>query len=160
MGDHAKVRVLIVDGYPDAADSMALLLRLWGYEVAAAYSGPTALDAAHAFRPDIVLTELRLPGADGFEVARRLRGQAVLVALTGMGLMAYLQGAQEAGLSHFFLKPVDPHQLRELLKASGALGRGQRLGSGLQGDTPDQAPRPPPEGGGVTPRLVPGLRCQ
>ena len=119
MSDHPPVRVLVVDGYPDAADSTALLLRLWGYDVQVAYTGPAALDIAPVYLPDIVLTELCLPGADGFRLARRLRGQAVLVALTGLGPEPYRRRAREEGFSHYLVKPVEPQQLREVLKLSG-----------------------------------------
>src|SRR5437588_60470 len=60
MPQHSPARVLVVDAYPDAADSIALLLRLWGYDVRVAYTGPAALDLARTFLPDVVLTELSL----------------------------------------------------------------------------------------------------
>ena len=50
-----------------------MLLTLMGHEVRAAHDGPTALDAAESFRPDVVLLDIGLPGMDGYEVARRIR---------------------------------------------------------------------------------------
>src|SRR5205823_1000103 len=80
-------RVLVVDDNVDAADSLALLLRLAGQEVRVAYDGPTAVLIARAFRPQVALLDIGMPGMDGYELARRLREQPdtarpVLVALT------------------------------------------------------------------------------
>src|SRR5262249_31498136 len=66
-------RVLIVDDNADSAESMAMLLRLGEHEVRLAYDGPSALEEAHAFRPNVMFLDLELPKMDGYEVARRLR---------------------------------------------------------------------------------------
>ena len=87
----------------DAARSLAkVLVRLYGQEVEVAHDGSSALEAAQAFRPEIVLLDIGMPGMDGFEVARRLRGQQELsgtrlVALTGWGQAADRQKSKEAG---------------------------------------------------------------
>src|SRR5262249_2694853 len=83
-------RVLIVDDNADAAESLAMLLRSAGHQVMTAHDGPAALKTAEAVRPDAVLLDIGLPRMDGYEVARRLRGQlglteALLVAVTGYG---------------------------------------------------------------------------
>ena len=65
--------MLVVEDNVDAADSLSLLLRLYGHEVPVARTGPTALEMASAFRPDVVLLDIGLPGMDGYQVARRLR---------------------------------------------------------------------------------------
>ena len=75
----------------DAAESLAMLLaRLYGQEVRVAHDGPAALAVAEEFRPEVVLLDIGMPGMDGYEVARRLRGRpefegTLLVALTGWG---------------------------------------------------------------------------
>jgi len=115
---HFSVRVLVVDAHRDAADSTALLLRLWGYDVRVAYSGAAALELAHNFRPDVVLTELGLPGAPIAQVARHLPVEAVLVALTVWGDPVQRCRAREAGCSHYLVKPVDPEELHAVLQAS------------------------------------------
>ena len=69
---------LVVDDNRDAADSLAMLLRLQGAEVRVAYDGPSALDAARASRPDIVLLDIGMPGMDGFEIAAQLRADRAL----------------------------------------------------------------------------------
>src|SRR5262249_53975038 len=65
-------RVLVVDDNMDSAESMAMLLRLRGHEVRLAYDGPSALEEARAFHPDLLFLDLDLPKIDGYEVARRL----------------------------------------------------------------------------------------
>jgi DNA-binding response OmpR family regulator len=111
-----RLRVLVVNGYRDAADVLALLLESWGYEAQVAYDGPSALTAAQAYRPDVVDAELCLPGMDGFQLAGRLRGQAALIALTGLGQEAVRRRAFEAGFDHVFLKPADPEELHAVLE--------------------------------------------
>src|SRR5262249_4533803 len=81
-------RILVVDDNEDAANSLATLLRLKDQNVQVAHDGPTALAAAESFGPDVIFLDIGMPAMDGYEVARRLRGQpegskALLVALTG-----------------------------------------------------------------------------
>jgi two-component system CheB/CheR fusion protein len=114
-------RVLVVDDNVDTAESMVLLLRMRGHEVQVAFSGPTALAAAAAFAPEVVLLDIGLPGLDGYEVARSLRQQhrtakATLVALTGYGQEEDRRLAREAGFDHHLTKPVDPAVVYELLE--------------------------------------------
>ncbi len=83
------LRVLVVDDNVDTAGSLAMLLEESGHEVRTAHDGPTALEAALNYRPNVVLLDLGLPGLNGFEVAKRLRQQSlfqnvVLVAMTGV----------------------------------------------------------------------------
>ena len=63
----------MVEDAPDAAETLAELLETWGHDVRIARTGPEALDLAPAFRPDVVLLDIGLPGMDGYEVAERLR---------------------------------------------------------------------------------------
>ncbi len=113
-------RVLVVDDNQDVADSLALVLRLGGHDVRVAHDGPAALEAAHAYRPEVVLLDIGLPGMTGYEVARRLRqeppaGLALLIALTGYGQEEDRRRSSEAGFDVHLTKPVDPADLKELL---------------------------------------------
>jgi CheY-like chemotaxis protein len=115
-----RPRVLVVDNVTDTADSLAILLRLWGYRAEARYEGGAALEAARTFQPQVVLLDLGMPRMDGFEVARRLckkpaAQHAVLIAITGYGNESYRIRAQEAGFHHYLLKPVDTDDFLELL---------------------------------------------
>jgi DNA-binding response OmpR family regulator len=119
----AAVRVLVVDDNHDAADSLCLLLRLWGYETRAAYTGPAALEAARDFAPQVVLSELLLPQVDGYQLARHLRAEAataVLIALTTQGRWADCSRAREAGYHFYLVKPADLAILNQLLARSCA----------------------------------------
>ncbi len=122
-------RVLVVDDNRDAADSLAILLRLTGHEVRTAYDGPAALREARAWRPEVVLLDIGLPGMSGHEVARRLREERpaeelLIVALTGYGQEEDRRRSQEAGFDLHFVKPVDPNALRDLLAFPQPLNRG------------------------------------
>lgn len=117
----AAARVLIIDDNQDAADTLADLVGLWGYEACVAYNGPSALDVARDHRPDFVILDIGMPAMDGFEVARRLRalpgfGGVVLTALTGYGQNNDRSRATDAGFDHHLTKPVDPEELRKLLR--------------------------------------------
>jgi PAS domain S-box-containing protein len=69
------LRLLVVDDNVDTAESLAMLLRLYGHDVSVGHSGPAALQAVSICKPDVVLLDLGLPGMNGYEVARRLREQ-------------------------------------------------------------------------------------
>jgi CheY-like chemotaxis protein len=113
-------RVLVVDDNVDAADSLAMLLRLEGQLVVAAYDGPTALAQAESAPPAIAFIDLGMPKMDGFELARAfqahpaLRG-VMLVALTGWGQPEDRQRTAEAGFHHHLVKPLDMQTLRRFL---------------------------------------------
>jgi CheY-like chemotaxis protein len=114
------LRVLVVDDVRDAADSLALVMKLTGHEVCAVYDGRTALRVAGPFRPDAVLLDLGLPGLDGYEVARRLRGEvglrdALLIATTGFGQEEDRRRSREVGFDYLLLKPFDLPELERLL---------------------------------------------
>ena len=124
-------RVLVVDDNLDAAESLALLLRLRGHEVREAHDGAAAVEAAAAFRPDAVLLDIGLPGLNGYEAARRMREEpwsreAVFVAVTGWGQDADKRRSREAGIDHHLTKPVDVARLDELIE----------VGPGRAGDPP------------------------
>lgn len=111
--------VLVVDDNRDAADSMALLLRLEGHQATVAYDGPGALDAVRREPPDLVLCDLGLPGMDGFQVARALRAGGSrcprLVALSGYAQPEDVQRALAAGFDAHIAKPPDPAAIARLL---------------------------------------------
>src|SRR5947209_9435729 len=105
------LRVLVVDDCKDMRDTLAMLLRAWGHEVRLAWDGPSALEAGRAFRPQAVLLDIGLRGMDGWEVARRLRGQddlrpLLLVALTGYAGEQDRARCREAGFDVHLAKPA------------------------------------------------------
>jgi len=113
-------RILVVDDNVDAARTLGELLELWGHQVRVVHDGPTAIETARSYRPEVVLLDIGLPKMDGYEVARRLRqlpglSGMVLVALTGYGQEEDQNRAREAGFDYHFTKPVDLADLRKLL---------------------------------------------
>ncbi len=114
-----RCRVLIVDDNRDAARSMALLMQSAGHQVRLAFDGQEALSVAGRWQPQLAILDIGLPGLDGYQVARRLKGARAtahtrLVALTGYGQPEDLARAQAAGFDRHFVKPVDPQAILDL----------------------------------------------
>ena len=117
-------RVLIVDDNADSAETMAMLLQIWGHDVQVAKDGPTALAVAAERRPEVVLLDIGLPGMTGYEVAQRLRAlpemaDSVLVAVTGYGQEDDRRSTRAAGFALHLVKPVRPDVLRKVFADLG-----------------------------------------
>jgi PAS domain S-box-containing protein len=118
-----RLRILIVEDNVDSADSLSLLLRLYGQDVQVARTGPTALEMASASRPDVVLLDIGLPGMNGYQVARHLREKpefktVTLCALTGFTPSeADRHRQQQTGFDHYYVKPVSLETLLGLFKS-------------------------------------------
>jgi signal transduction histidine kinase/CheY-like chemotaxis protein len=117
-----KRRVLIADDNRDAAESLAMLLEMHGHTVSVVHDGRQALAAMEASRPDVALLDIGMPEIDGYEVARRVRGDSrgrrtLLIAITGWGQEQDKARAVAAGFDMHFTKPVEPQRLIELLGA-------------------------------------------
>jgi DNA-binding response OmpR family regulator len=106
-----KHRVLVVDDNRDLAMSSSWLLKYEGHEVEVAFDGLQALEVARAFRPDVVILDVGLPGLDGYEVARRLRAEfgrdVVVIIITAYADDQGRKAACEAHFDHFFTKPIN-----------------------------------------------------
>jgi PAS domain S-box-containing protein len=120
----APLRVLVIEDNADSADSLRMLLEMQGHEVRLAATGPEGVLVAEAWRPDVVLCDIGLPGGlDGYGVARELRrnpatAQARLIALTGYGQEHDRVRAQEAKFDYHLTKPCEPAVLQNLLTSS------------------------------------------
>jgi two-component system CheB/CheR fusion protein len=115
-----SARVLVVEDNPDAAESLQMLLELFGHRVRVVHDGPAAIDAVRAEAPDLALVDIGLPGMNGYEVARHLREQpglerTTLVALSGYGRDEDKQRAIAAGFHLHLTKPIDADRLQALL---------------------------------------------
>ncbi|TAK34486.1 MAG: response regulator, partial [Lysobacteraceae bacterium] len=118
-----KRNILIVDDNIDAAESLAMILRLAGHQVVTAHTAASALQTAAQIRPDVIVLDIGLPEVNGYELARKMRGQpdlagAVLIALSGYGRDEDRQHGVEAGFDHHFTKPVDYQALNAVLEAA------------------------------------------
>ena len=113
-------RILVVDDNRDAAETLQMLLGLWGHEVAIAHDGIEAVEQAAAFRPDVVLLDIGLPRMNGYDACRAIRAQAigktaVVVAVTGWGQEQDRRRSADAGFDAHLVKPVDERLLREVV---------------------------------------------
>jgi PAS domain S-box-containing protein len=116
----APRRILVVDDNRDAADSMAMMLRLLGDEVFTAHDGLEGFEAADRHRPEIILMDVGMPRLNGFEATRQIRqmpwGRAMtIVALTGWGQETDRQQSRAAGCDGHLVKPVVLPDLERLL---------------------------------------------
>ena len=115
-----RLRVLVVDDNVDVADSLARLLRLMGSEVRTAHDGLEGVEAAAAYRPDLILLDIGMPRLNGYDACRRIReqpwGKGIrIVAVTGWGQDEDKRHSQEAGFDRHLVKPVRPVVLEKLL---------------------------------------------
>jgi PAS domain S-box-containing protein len=114
-------RILIVEDNVGTAKILSRLLsKLGNHEIRMVHDGLSALEAAKAQRPEVVLLDIGLPQMDGYEVAQRLRQQpgfqeTVLVALTGYGTDEDRRRSTEAGFDHHLVKPASLENLRRVL---------------------------------------------
>jgi CheY-like chemotaxis protein len=120
MFHNQQLRILVVDDNRDAANSLAILLRIWGHDARVAYDGPEAVKVAQEFRPEVITLDIQMPGMHGGEVARTLRAipefQSVKIYATSA---AESHDNRFVAWQHFFDrhlgKPYNLEQLEELL---------------------------------------------
>jgi CheY-like chemotaxis protein/anti-sigma regulatory factor (Ser/Thr protein kinase) len=113
-------RVLIVEDNDDAREGLRMLLTHSGHEVETSEDAPSGLEKLRAFRPDVVLIDIGLPGVDGYALARMVReapeAQATrLIALTGYGQDDDRRKALASGFDEHLTKPIDPTTLGRAL---------------------------------------------
>ncbi len=120
----APGKVLVVDDNVDAASTLAALLGLQGIAVSVAHDGAAAVAAVQRDMPDAVVMDIGMPVMNGYDAARRIRGEfpdgrPVLIALTGWGQFNDKERARAAGFDSHFVKPVDFRQLISCLAGCG-----------------------------------------
>ncbi|MDY0813088.1 response regulator transcription factor [Kitasatospora purpeofusca] len=146
-GPPAAGRVLVIDDDPTVAEVVAGYLARAGHHVDHAADGPQGLALARAHRPDLVVLDLMLPGIDGLEVLRRLRGQDAgaqlpVVMLTARGDEADRILGLELGADDYVTKPFSPREL--VLRVQSVLRR-SRAGAPVPG-----SPAGPVRSGDIT----------
>ncbi|WP_010584866.1 ATP-binding response regulator [Schlesneria paludicola] len=120
----SRLRILLVEDNRDAALTLKLLLTLMGHQVAVAFDGPDGLAQARLFLPEVVISDLGLPGGlDGYALAEALRAEAALspvylVALSGYGQDDDQRRALCAGFDRHLVKPVEQHKLAAALDSA------------------------------------------
>jgi len=136
-GCERMLRVLVVDDDHDCANSLTMLIRLWGHEVQTAYNGSAALEIMGARQPDVALVDLGMPEMDGCRMGRRLRRQSrfnhtLMIAITGYADQAHRLLCDEAGFDHCLIKPIELASLEILLRSkrdrlAGSADRNENL---------------------------------
>ena len=116
----SKGRALVVDDSEDIAEMLAMVLRYEGYDTTTAYSAQDALTAAFSQHFDVIISDIGMPGMNGYELARTLRAtpeyQSVrMVAVTGFAMYDDKERAIEAGFNDHLSKPIDPGTLRRAI---------------------------------------------
>lgn len=116
-----KKQIIVVDDYPEAAESLAVLLRIRGYEVFTAKDGADALQRMKDSSFALAFIDIGLPVVDGFDVARKVRQEIqdrkiVLVALSGLGGPDDVRRGIQSGFDRYLVKPIQPAQFDEVLK--------------------------------------------
>jgi CheY-like chemotaxis protein len=116
--------VLVVEDNPDGAESLRLVLSLYGHTVRVAYTGGAGVILARKCHPRVVVCDIGLPDLDGFGVARTLRRDPAtadirLIALTAYGDDETRRRAKESGFDDFLVKPADPQVLVKVLAGAG-----------------------------------------
>ena len=110
------MRVLVIDDEKPLADTLAIILQSAGYEAMAAYDGTTALSQAESFRPDIVISDVVMPGMNGIEVCSRIEAeypQCHIILFSGQAATNELmKNARAKGCDwELLVKPVHPSDL-------------------------------------------------
>ena len=115
-----KIKVLIVEDEESIRSFIKLNLSMAGYEVGEAAGGKEALDLLAAFRPDVVVLDLMLPGIDGFQVCQHIRDnfpESLIVMLTAKGQDTDKIMGLELGADDYMVKPFNPFELIARIKA-------------------------------------------
>jgi two-component system, cell cycle response regulator len=134
------MRVLIADDNQDSADSLAILLRIWGFEPVIVHDGLAALAfLREAAVPTLALLDWVMPGMDGIAICREIRKETnrtytYVILVTGRGGKNHMVDGLTAGADDYLIKPVDPDELharfntaRRILELQEKLLETQRL---------------------------------
>lgn len=116
-----RPRALVVDDAPDVTEMIGMFMRYAGYEVVTAFSAAEAFDAARTDRFDVVISDIGMPGMNGYELAEALRAlpayQGVpLIAVTGFSMYDDRARALSSGFNDFLTKPISPGHLLDVVK--------------------------------------------
>jgi CheY-like chemotaxis protein len=144
-----SLNILIVDDNEDAADTLEVILRVWGYNVRVAYNGEKGFEAATAAPPDCVLLDINMPTMNGYDVAEKIRKRPAmqgvkLVALTACSDEKSIRKMAQVGFNYYLSKNCTLSEIRNLLETySEKMGVRVDSGNGERTRMPASAPWPP-----------------
>jgi CheY-like chemotaxis protein/two-component sensor histidine kinase len=119
--DSHPLKIVLIEDNQDAASLLRRLLSELGHDVRVAFDGPAGVALTREFRPDVVVSDLKLPGdLSGYQVARQLRSDAAtsqvsLIALSGFGGDDSRSEAEKSGFDHYLVKPAEMAELTRVL---------------------------------------------
>ena len=118
--DESRRRALVVDDAPDVTEMIALFLSHAGFDAVMAFSAPEALDAARAEHFDVIVSDIGMPGMNGYELAEALRrlpeySSTPLIAVTGFSAYDDRGRALQSGFNAHLTKPINPMTLLDLI---------------------------------------------
>lgn len=116
-----KRHALVVDDVADVTDMLSVLLTYEGYEVVTADSGFAALEAARQHKFDVIISDIGMPGMNGYDLARTLRtlpgyDKVPMVAVTGFSMFDDRRRSIDAGFNAHLTKPIEPRALLDLIE--------------------------------------------
>jgi CheY-like chemotaxis protein len=112
--------ILIVDDNPINMKLISFVLAKRGYQVKSAAGGEEALEVLKSFRPVLILMDMQMPGIDGFELTRRLKGDPATSSITIVAVTAYAmkgdeEKVREVGCDGYLVKPIDTRTLSQVI---------------------------------------------
>jgi signal transduction histidine kinase len=115
-------RILVVDDNADAAESIAVFMRIEGHDVRTVTDAIQALACVESFAPEVAIIDIGLPGMNGFELATSIRANPhvatpLLIALTGYGQAEDFDRSRDAGFDHHFVKPADLRSIQAAIES-------------------------------------------
>jgi CheY-like chemotaxis protein len=149
LGARLPLRILLVEDHPANQKMTQFMLSKFGYEVQIVANGKSAVEAVQAHSYDLVLMDLQMPGMDGLETSRCIRGlhdrihQPRIAAMTANFMASDREACFSAGMDDFLAKPVRPADLKITLEHSApasALTQGGAVASGREDIAVAQAP--------------------
>ena len=114
----AQAKILIVDDERDLVDAYVRLLERSGYRCIGAYDANEAIQMIDAESPDLVITDLSLPDANGIEIVRRVRAKSPvtpIIVMSGHNTPGLHESARAAGANLSLLKPVSIAELQRVI---------------------------------------------
>jgi CheY-like chemotaxis protein len=120
--DKGRPRALVVDDAPDVTEMIAMFLQHAGYDAVMAFSAAEALEAARSEQFKVVISDIGMPGMNGYDLAVALRAlpdyrDVPLIAVTGFSMYDDRGRALQSGFNAHMTKPINPMSLLDLIKS-------------------------------------------
>jgi two-component system cell cycle response regulator len=118
----AGARILLIEDNSINLELMLYMLQAWGHDVLTATNARDGLELARRERPQLIISDVQMPGMDGYQLARILKAdpelrQIPLIALTAYAMVGDRERVHEAGFDAYFSKPIDPAAFKAALNA-------------------------------------------